>query len=486
MSGKVGNNPYRASGVVADAVAAFDDDQIQSNIAMLGFKVATNGSLVKYNLVDQVIDEFNDTAGVDAPASSNEFRSASGPFYYWGVEDITAPSGADSTDTSITGYTTLVCSSATGAIVISGAIDVDILVVAGGGVGGDTHGGGGGAGGLIYKSAHGLTTNTYDWVRGAGGAATSGQSKGNPGADSTWTINGGATEFTAKGGGGGASNYDSTAMDGGSAGGNSYCKLTPVAQETQTSEPGDSGTYGFGGDGGGGLCASSYNVGGGGGAGGAGQTALTAHSGDGGLGKDYSAIYGTAVGDSGWFASGGGGGQIYNPPAVAGGSNAGGGTNGGTTPTRSAAATALTGGASGGGAAPPGAYAGAGGSGIILVRYDPDDLVSISDMTLQSTDGTALTDPTYGEFVTLIENETGTVTLNTDIKAYISRDSGSTFTQGTLVDEGTWGTNKKILGFHGLDISGQPSGVSMCYKIETLNQDATLKTRVYATSIGWR
>jgi hypothetical protein len=486
MSGKVGNNPYRASGVVADAAAAFDDDQIQSNIAMLGFKVATNGSLVKYNLVDQVIDIFNDTAGVDAPASSNEYRSASGPYYYWGVVDDTAPSGADSTDTSITGYTTLVCSSATGSIVVSGSINVDILVVAGGGAGGDTHGGGGGAGGLIYKSGHALTAQTYAWVRGAGGAQKSSTTKGNPGADSTWTDAGATVEFTAKGGGGGASNYDAVAMDGGSAGGNSYCKLTPVAQETQTSQPDDSGTYGFGGDGGGGLCASSYNVGGGGGAGGAGQTGQTAHSGDGGLGKDYSAIFGTAVGDSGWFASGGGGGQIYNPPAVAGGSNAGGGTDGGTTPTRSASAQALTGGASGGAAAPPGAYAGAGGSGLILVRYDPDDLQSISDMTLQSTDGTALTDPTYGEFVTLIENQTGTVTLNTDIKAYISRDSGTTFTQGTLVDEGTWGTDKKILGFHDLDISGQPSGVAMCYKVTTHNQSDSLKTRVYATSIGWR
>ena len=108
-------------------------------------------------------------------------------------------------------------------------------------------------------------------------------------------------------------------------------------------------------------------------------------------------------------------------------------------------------------------------------------------MTLQSTDSTAGSAPTYGEFVTLIENAYGTATLNTDIKGYISRDSGTTFTQGTLVDEGTWGTNKKILGFHDLDISAQPSGTSMCYKIETLNQSAGSKeTRVYATSIGWR
>ena len=87
----------------------------------------------------------------------------------------------------------------------------------------------------------------------------------------------------------------------------------------------------------------------------------------------------------------------------------------------------------------------------------------------------------------LYKNAYGTATLNTDIKGYISRDSGTTFTQGTLVDEGTWGTNKKVLGFHDLDISSQPSGVAMCYKIETLNQsNASKETRIYATSIGWR
>ena len=107
-------------------------------------------------------------------------------------------------------------------------------------------------------------------------------------------------------------------------------------------------------------------------------------------------------------------------------------------------------------------------------------------MTLQSTDVTAEAEPDYGEFVTLIENDTGTATLNTDIKGYVSRDSGVTFTQGTLLDEGSWGTNKQILGFHDLDISGQPSGTSMCYKIETLNQSVSKITNIYATSIGWR
>ena len=50
-----------------------------------------------------------------------------------------------------------------------------------------------------------------------------------------------------------------------------------------------------------------------------------------------------------------------------------------------------------------------------------------ADMTLQSTDVTAVAEPDFGEFVTLIENAYGTATLNTDIKGYVSRDSGATF-----------------------------------------------------------
>ncbi len=97
-----------------------------------------------------------------------------------------------------------------------------------------------------------------------------------------------------------------------------------------------------------------------------------------------------------------------------------------------------------------------------------------------------MVEPDYADMVILMENAEGTATINTDIKGYISEDSGSTFTEGTLVDEGTWGTNKKIYAFHDLDISAQ-SGTSMCYKITTHNQSAgSLETKIHATSIGWK
>ena len=60
-------------------------------------------------------------------------------------------------------------------------------------------------------------------------------------------------------------------------------------------------------------------------------------------------------------------------------------------------------------------------------------------------------------------------------------------TQGTLVDEGTWGTTaKRIVAFHNLDISGQPSGTSVCYKITTHNQSGSKSTYIHAASHGWK
>ena len=39
--------------------------------------------------------------------------------------------------------------------------------------------------------------------------------------------------------------------------------------------------------------------------------------------------------------------------------------------------------------------------------------------------------------------------------------------------------------FHNLDISGQPSGTSMKYKITTHNQSASKQTRIHAVSLAW-
>ncbi len=70
--------------------------------------------------------------------------------------------------------------------------------------------------------------------------------------------------------------------------------------------------------------------------------------------------------------------------------------------------------------------------------------------------------------IVLFEEDVDSITENTDLKAYVSRDGGTTWTQATLSDEGDYETGKRIL--TGIaDISGQPAGTSMKWKIETLN-----------------
>jgi hypothetical protein len=512
MSGIVGSKfNHRGSGTVAKAgtdgqhllssgagkkhvfetipSATYDDDKIQSNIALLAFKTQINGDLTKYNLVDQFVDEFEDADGVDASASTNETRQANGS-YFGGT--LGYPTGGTIT-TPVDGYRQhTFTSNASLSVSVTG--NVGIMVVAGGASGGSDMAGGGGAGGLVYKATHELTPNTYDAVIGAGGAASGTNSLGNNGADSTWTINGGAQEFIAKGGGGGGAEQPGTtsAKDGGSGGGGSGGTNDQGAgATTQSSQSGDSGTYGFGFAGGVGTAPPNYNSGGGGGAGSVGQAADATPaniSGTGGTGKDMSAIYGTAVGDSGWFASGGGGAYGSNGPSGFGSASAGGGSNGAeTAEAGSLAADANTGGGSGGASDNPASNeAGAGGSGVVIVRYTVNTFKTYAALTLQSNDTTASTaNPDYGDLVILMEDGAGTATLNTDIKGYLSEDSGVTFTQGTLAEEGSWGTNKKIISFHDLDISAQ-TGSAMCYKITTHNQSASKHTIVHAVSMGWK
>jgi len=104
---------------------------------------------------------------------------------------------------------------------------------------------------------------------------------------------------------------------------------------------------------------------------------------------------------------------------------------------------------------------------------------------LISTTTTAKAVPTKCSGLIMIENAGGTATLNTDIKMYGSRDA-STYTQGTLVDEATWGTNKKVIAFNDLDISGQPSGTSMRWKIEWANQATDKNTRIHGVALMWK
>ena len=465
---KMATDPTNASNLSSGSVPlaqlgnapATDVTGIEADIALLAFKTQANGNLARYNLVDQSVDAFESAAGVDASASTAENYESTAKYYSGKVYGVTS-------------FTS------TGTVVVPASISaVNLLVVAGGGGGGSgDRVGGGGAGGVVYVTSHAVTGgNTYTATVAAGVAA---QYDGN---DSTWTGTG-TTTITAKGGGaaGGRAGNGSfqVGVDGGSGGGGAVGKSG--GSETQTGQGGVSGSSGYGNDGGAGSggAGNDSSGGGGGGAGGAGGDGAVGTAADGGAGYNATGIswIGTTFGVSGYFA-GGGAGSIWTGTTGTGGT--GGGGNGGTDALAGFAGTPNTGGGGGGGGGGSPNLGGTGATGIIIVNWSGD----VSNMTLVSTSTTAEAVPTKGDIVITYTNGAGTATINTDIKAYVSRDNGTTYTQLTLVDQGDTGGHT-ILTAHDVDISSQPSGSTMLYKIETLNQSASKETRIQAVSLGW-
>ena len=105
-------------------------------------------------------------------------------------------------------------------------------------------------------------------------------------------------------------------------------------------------------------------------------------------------------------------------------------------------------------------------------------------MVLVSNSTTAEAVPTKGDVVLTYTNNAGTATLNTDLIASVSRDNGTTYTAVTLTGQGTTG-GETIASASGVDISGQPSGTSMVWKVATNNQSGSKKTFINGVSLGW-
>ena len=449
-------------------------DSVNTDIALLGFKVAANGSLAAYNLQDQFVDAFMDASGIDTSTSTDEIRNTLN-YYSIGVP-VTVSGNYDSSgvDGDYTWYKWITVTS-TGSFTTDTAQDYEYLVVAGGGSGGGGQylSGGGGAGGFRTGTGLAVASGTISGITiGAGGAAQSGGSMGADGGNSVFST------ITSTGGGGGSNYLVSGGRDGGSGGGGGGS-----ANYTPGSGINGGGTFGTatyqGHDGGSGITTgtAAHGAGGGGGAGAAGGAGTSSVGGDGGAGR-ASTITGSSV-----MYAGGGGGAAYG--AGGGTAGAGGSGGGGAGSTGDATSGTANTGGGGGGAERLGSYtSGAGGSGIVIVKRPTGPSPSVTSMNLVSNSTTAESTPTTGDLVMTYTNGAGTATVNTDLKAYVSRDNGTTWTQATLSSEGTTGGHT-ILTAHNVDISSQPSGTSMRYKIETLNQSASKETRIQAVSLGW-
>ena len=532
-----------------------DINTLTANVAMLGFKVAVNGSLSKYNLVDQTIDEFIDTSGIDSGATSSMNHNSGsytsiqpGNYFGDGSDGSFTSSGNLSVNVSNTngtydgdmvikqytsfnlqsGHTFTTAQACRGMLIyvqgdctINGTIDMtargpeaDPTNTASwnnAGSDGNTVGANGLQIGLIKSGSNQTFTNDGSGFNGCGTGARNAVAN-----QSDVSGNGKIYTISRQGAGGGSGNHGNNSQPGnnGSNGGstNSTGGGGSGATSGSSANNAGNGSYGScwgGGSGGAGTHGTTGptmhavewggragygdfggNCGGAGNPGGAGN-GVHGGTGENGTGGLIIIICGGTISGNGIIRANGmdGGPFVQNNCGGAGGSGGGailvlGATNNfsGTVQANGGAGNSNFG--SAGSGSRPG---GNGGVGYTLSEGGIAGSGTVSATgTLQSVDTTASSVPTKSDFVALIENAQGTAVLNTDIKAYVSRDSGTTFTQGTLVDEGTWGTNKKILAFHDLDISSQPSGTSMCYKIELANQATGSKeTKIHAVSHGW-
>ena len=285
-------------------------------------------------------------------------------------------------------------------------VNVEYLVVAGGASGGGGRGngngsGGGGAGGLrtSFGSTSGggasaetaltLTAATsYTVTVGAGGAFSEGATAGNDGNNSVFS-----TITSIGGGGGGAFQTPTDGRDGGAGGGGG----------AQSGNPG-SGTVNQGFDGGDHGSGSAYRGGGGGGASAAGASGVSTGNGGDGLAV-------LITGSSVTYAGGGGGGTYANVNPGTGGAGGGGtGGKGLSTPINATNGTQNTGSGGGGAPSPPSGGttypSGAGGSGVVILRYPSNTTISVGAGLTSSTS-------TSGDFkITVFTAGTDTISFS--------------------------------------------------------------------------
>jgi hypothetical protein len=356
---------------------------------------------------------------------------------------------------------------------------VDVLVVGGGGGGGARHGGGGGAGGFVQTNAYAISSASSIAIAVGAGGAASNNYVGTNGENSYFKPTTASTSgLIAIGGGGGA---NGTAGNGGSGGGAGAGQTVgTVTSQTQSTfagatlsgisfgnigavganEPDSSDDYWAGGGGGGANSSGSWPLSNGSpvtsfGAG----TTSTARGGTGGEGKSVSWLsttvasnlsVGQASAGSVYFAGGGGGGMGVD--GLSGGTGGlGGGANGSRIETSGNAGTANTGGGGGGsgfddiaktgsmttvGAAP----AGAGGSGVVLLRFTAPDISS--PILSFTTFGSAPASGYYalGETASVIFTYNESVTVTGSPRIPIAGMSGKYFTYAS-------GSGGKVLTF---------------------------------------
>ena len=491
----------------AVTTATADNSKNNFNIGLLGFKMAVNESLTVFNLIDGVVDEFQDESGTDEAEGSNDLYCGTDDFYSNSQPDPVSAGFTTSSitepDTSTTGTNpTQGCGQMGTFTVPFGMTTADIKVW---GAGGTDYGGAGGGG---YAEGTLATTQgqSLKILAGEGGqkestgaasAFLNGGMTGasSPGLQGAYGSGGGlagvfsvdlvplsAPQYSAPtayvvAGSGGAGGYSNGGC-GGAGGGLTGDAGGTTSEQTNNAQGGGSplseASGGGGGQSSGGQGGSSPSGQGQGGSLFKGGNGFIPAAAPGGGGAGYyggggGSGHGNAPGPHG---SGGGGSSYYGHPQISSGSTEEG--------------SAEEGGGTGISGYIPGTNeAGAQGSGEGEAGEDGYVLITgtkliASSTTIVSDTFTSTTVPTNSRVVVFEEN-VETPTLNTDIIASVSRD-GTNFTTATLSDSGyvTGSSGQRILTGQA-DISGQPSGQSMRWKLQLANN----QVKIHGVSLSW-
>ncbi len=500
-------------------------DVNEQNIGLLGFKMAVNEGLTVYNLVDGVVDEFHDESGTDEGEGSNDLYCSSNDNYINQTSPVALSSGfsistVTEADTSATHANPATNQGTYGTYTVpSGVSSINIQAWGAGGGGNGNPGynfaGVGGGGG--YASGTLAVTASQVALVGVGEFGAGGDPGSHPG---TPLGNGGGCreggDHGAQGGGFSTVVVGLTAPQIGTQS-SRYNYNSGSPQEKSNTGPAIT-VLGAGG-GGGGHSNESPNGGhtanGGAGGGLTGESASAESvktggdpigpSGEGyvaGGGSQTAGGQGTNSTYNGSFLQGGpsssesgaGGGGYYGGGAGSGSGGVYGAGGGGSSyyghPQVTSGATEAGAESEGGGVTQPG-YSSSTNEGGAAPRQNGEDgfvLItatapgSTSSTTIVSNAFTAGSAPTSSRVVVFQEN-VDSVTINTDIIASVSRDGGTTFTTVTLADSGyvTGSSGQRIL--TGVaNVSGQPSGTSMRWKLALANN----ASKVHGVSLQWK
>ena len=504
------------------------------NVGLLGFKMAVNESLTVFNLVDGIVDEFQDESGVDNSASTSLTYNSTDDYYINSTQPdgltLNYSAGFTTTtvtepDTSTAGTNPAVDTGSTGTFTVP--TNITSLSVA-------VWGSGGGAGSVPLCG--------YASVEGGAGGYVSGTLSVTPSQTLYVTGGQGGPSGTQSAGGflGGGSGEPGTYGTGGTGGGAAGIFSASVTSPSSVTSPqvfiiagagGGSGNKHNGGPGGGlqgfrgsgpfnsspGLTTSNTGPGGFGAGGGSqsaggqgspftdsGSAGPTSNPGPGTSGSSGSFLeggnagvtpQGSGGGGSGFYGGGGGGGCTYNSVGGAGG----GGSSYYGNPSITSGSTLQTQAAPmcqpntpnvkvGAGIAQPGYVSCTNNGGEIPGSGQPGFVLMTASLPATATSSTIISDPFTSTTVptttriVVFEENVGTPSLNTDIVASVSRNGGTNFTNVTLSDSGyvTGSSGQRILTGQA-SISGQPSGQSMKWKLELANNTV----KIHGVSLSW-